>query len=438
MQDGVHVTELHAVDAMEPPRTRLVRRGASVSRHPRTPPSSPSGRDDRSSSDASSLSSSGASPAPRSRPVKRSRNGARATRFAITFYSRAPGPVDADAASGGEEEQEEEEAGRSALRFGRPFAPSRSSRSRSPGRDEGQVSRGDGRHRPALPDLRQEAERLGGELRQVLLGDKQIVYAVWQVEKAPSTGRLHCQGYVRYSSHVAESRVRALVSPGHVEVCSGSEEQNVAYCSKEETRVAGPWSFGEPAKQGKRKDIDVVREVVRGGGGMRAVIENASSYQAAKFGELLLKYQEKGRDFEPEVRWYYGSTGSGKTKAAFDEFPDAWFSQKDGQWFDGYDAHEVAVFDDFRKDFCKFHTLLRLLDRYPYRIENKGGSRQFLARVIIITCPWAPDVLYSNRDGEEVAQLERRIHVLKLFGNVVPAPSASSSGASAPNFRASR
>ena len=270
------------------------------------------------------------------------------------------------------------------------------------------------------------------------------MYAIWQVEKAPSTERLHCQAYVRYSTAVALSTViNFFKNYGHVELSAGDEEQNIVYCSKEESRVLGPFEIGERAKPGKRKDIDVVREMVLAGKGMREIVQVASSYQGMKCAELMHKYVERGRDPNnpPEVRWYYGSTGSGKTRSALEEFPDAWVSNRDGQWFDGYDAHEVAVFDDFRKDFCQFHVLLRLLDRYPYRVAIKGGFRQFVAKVIIITCPWAPDVLYANRTQEDIGQLLRRITVPpKLFGNVVPAsnmPVVNGNSVSVPHFVAS-
>ena len=36
------------------------------------------------------------------------------------------------------------------------------------------------------------------------------------------------------------------------------------------------------------------------------------------------------------------------------------------KWWEGYDGHEVVLLDDIRKDFCKFHELLTLLDIYPY------------------------------------------------------------------------
>jgi len=260
------------------------------------------------------------------------------------------------------------------------------------------------------------------------------------VELSPTTGKLHCQVYLRFASQVAEVSVRALFPTGdHVEKAKGDEASNVKYCSKEESHVLGPFEIGERAKPGKRSDLALARVCVADGKGMRQMVDELTSYQGLRCAELILKYKERVRDFQPEVRWYHGSTGGGKTRDAFEEFPGAWFSGKDGKWFDGYDAHEVCVLDDFRKDFCSFSVLLRMLDRYPFRIENKGGSRQLLAKVVIITCPWAPDVLYDNRSQEDIGQLMRRITLVRLYGNIVPPPGhyqPVGNQVSVPHFRA--
>lgn len=262
----------------------------------------------------------------------------------------------------------------------------------------------------------------------------QVAFVAWQVERA-QTGRLHVQAYVRFKRNVAVSRVRALVAPGHVEVARGTEQDNIKYCSKEESRVCGPWQHGKEKAQGKRNDIMMVREAIKQGKGLREIAQEATSYQGLRSAQLLLSYLEPGRNFKPEVRWYYGSTGSGKTRAAIEEFPQAYMSGKDGKWFDGYDAHPVCIIDDFRKSFCAFDVLLRLIDRYPFRVECKGGSRQFLARVIIFTCPWHPKILYENHPDEAIEQLMRRIDVEKQFGQIVPPPQYHSVGACAPHFR---
>jgi len=84
-----------------------------------------------------------------------------------------------------------------------------------------------------------------------------------------------------------------------------------------------------------------------------------------------------------------------------------------GEWWEGYDAHEEVIIDDMRKDFLKFHHLLKLFDRYPYRVQFKGGSRQFLAKTIIVTTCYSPEEMFNNR--EDIQQLLRRINTIKQF-----------------------
>lgn len=290
---------------------------------------------------------------------------------------------------------------------------------------------------PPSSSEEEEEKRSPDELRAKLQGNHQLLYYIFQEEECPSTKRRHWQGYIRFSSPKSFSYVKKVFLPWndvHIEIARGTPAQNIAYCSKQESRVAGPWEFGDkPAEQGKRSDLLHVRDLVSAGQGMRTIAQEVTSYQGLKFAESLLKYAEPGRNFVTEVRWYHGSTGSGKTRAALEEFPDAWVSGRNLKWWDGYDAHEVVVVDDFRKDFCTFHELLRIFDRYPYRVETKGGSRQLLAKVIIVTCPWDPEVLFSGRSAEDVGQLLRRISSVKLFGAVVPPPNVVNS-AQAANF----
>ena len=54
--------------------------------------------------------------------------------------------------------------------------------------------------------------------------------------------------------------------------------------------------------------------------------------------------------------------------------------------------------------------MLALLDRYEMRIELKGGHRQFLAKLIIITSNQHPQGLYGH---ESILQLLRRINKIK-------------------------
>ena len=164
---------------------------------------------------------------------------------------------------------------------------------------------------------------------------------------------------------------------------------------------------------GKRTDLDNVRELIKEGKGMKDVVMVATSYQSVKMAECILKYHEKKRDWKPKVYWFYGGAGTGKSKLAYEMFPSAYTAMATAKWWDGYDAHEDIIIDDMRKDFCKFHELLRILDRFPVQLETKGGTRQLLARNIVITSCYSPEQLFETR--EDLKQLTRRIDEIKFF-----------------------
>lgn len=220
----------------------------------------------------------------------------------------------------------------------------------------------------------------------------------------------HLQGYVRFGNQRHFNFVKGYISRAHIEPAKGSPQQNFEYCSKQGDFV----EFGERPKQGKRNDIQDAYEIAKKTSKMKDVVASMPNFQAIKCAEMYLKYHEEPRTWKPEVRWYYGPTGAGKSKHAREWLgEDVYTCLDSAKFFEGYDGHENVLIDDFRKDFCKFHVLLRLLDRYEYRVEVKGGSRQFRAKKIAITTPFHPRMIYETR--EDVGQLIRRIdHIYRV------------------------
>lgn len=92
--------------------------------------------------------------------------------------------------------------------------------------------------------------------------DSQVLFAAWQLERAPSTGTLHLQGYCVMKKVQSFAQMRRLLPGAHLEVRRGTHAQAIAYCSKADTRVEGhqPRTFGQDPGdtadgQGARTDL---------------------------------------------------------------------------------------------------------------------------------------------------------------------------------------
>jgi len=240
-------------------------------------------------------------------------------------------------------------------------------------------------------------------------------YLVAQGEVGES-GTQHLQGYVRFKNARYMGGVKSFIYRAHWEPMRGTESQAVDYCKKtlepgEECDI----EFGMPTKQGSRSDIIMAKSMIKEGKSMYQVWDAVNSYQAVRMAELGRKYMSANGLRNVMVYWYYGPTGSGKTYRAFTNYPDAWISSRNLKWWDGYQGQKVAIFDDFRADFCTFHELLRLLDVYPVRVETKGSTEALKVETIIITSCFHPAEVYKTR--EDIAQLLRRIDCIFLCEN---------------------
>ena len=265
-------------------------------------------------------------------------------------------------------------------------------------------------------------------------------YVIYQKEIAPTSGTPHLQGYVYFDVVKSWQSARDLFVVEHniagvsIRAARGNAAQNIEYCSKDDSRApgddSGPYEFGSRPVQGKRKDLDILGEaVISGRSATEVAIEQPGQFIRYHRGiQLLASIVAKPRHFKTDVYWYYGGTGTGKShKALTDgtEFAAAeaatcpnesvkeilgrpYYKMGGNKWWDGYIGQSVVIIDDFRPDNFPFDDLLRLCDKYPYRVEAKGSSFEFVAKRVYITCPKKPADCYESV-GEDIHQLLRRI-----------------------------
>ena len=254
-------------------------------------------------------------------------------------------------------------------------------------------------------------------------------YVCYQPERSPTTGTRHLQGYVVFPNGRTFRGVGGILgTSAHIEVARGSTTQNVEYCSKEESRDGdagfGFVEFGDReevrgsgAGAGSRTDLAVIAERLRGGDAIEDVAQDhpASYIMYTRGLHAFAQFNVPRRAHKSVVYWYWGPTGTGKTRAAAEESPDAYWKSSAHQWWDGYNGRADIIIDDYRCSFCAFNELLRLLDRYPYQAQVKGGTVQISAKRIFITAPRSPGDMWVSRTEEDLAQLTRRIENVKHF-----------------------
>lgn len=242
-------------------------------------------------------------------------------------------------------------------------------------------------------------------------------YIIYGQETCPTTNKKHHQGYVIFKSNQRLTALKKLGHDIHWENAKGSIDDNVKYCSKEGCVT----EIGKRPvnQQGKRTDIDTVKDMVNEGKKLDEIYDVCTSYQALKFAEkgIEIKQSKLSLRDKPYIKWLYGPTGTGKSKLAWEEagIDNTWCSNG-GKFFNGYNGETNVIFDDLRNDDYKFNYLLKLLDKYPMIVEVKGSFRNWKPKNIWITSPMHPEE-FGTLTNENVNQLLRRIDEIIYLGN---------------------
>lgn len=225
-------------------------------------------------------------------------------------------------------------------------------------------------------------------------------------------GTEHLQGYFELKKKKRIVSLRKDMSArAHYEVARGSGKQASDYCKKENNFT----EHGEIGGQGSRNDLQAVAECLRNGGSMFDVADQFP-VQYMMYNKGIEKWKEtmkltKERDFKTRVLVMVGPPGTGKSRRANEIskrfFQETYYKPR-GDWWDGFsETTECVIIDDFY-GWLKYDEVLKICDRYPYRVPIKGGFVNFRPKMIIFTSNHTVDKWYKF-EGYDPAAFERRI-----------------------------
>lgn len=240
------------------------------------------------------------------------------------------------------------------------------------------------------------------------ISNDRVTYIV--VGKEGTDNTPHLQMYVEFERRLTIRQVKVILgSRCHLEGRRGTAKQASVYCKKE-----GDWfEEGEISSDnsGARTDLESLKETLDAG---KSIVEISDEHfgQYMRYRRSIHSYialHAKPRQWVTTVKVFWGKTGSGKTRKCYDEALSAIYTHPGGQWFDGYQGQEYALFDDFGGSEFKLSYLLKLLDRYPMKVPIKGDFVEWTPKIIYITSNKSPEQWFPNAYPEHVAAMMRRL-----------------------------
>jgi len=197
------------------------------------------------------------------------------------------------------------------------------------------------------------------------------------------SGTRHLQGYIHFSKPKTLRQVRGYIQ-GHIEVRRGSVPQAIDYCKKDGDYVeigTPPLSDGDASKiawasileKAKAGDYEWIESSYP-----KVWIQLSSNLQSLRTREINII------DGPLEHEWWYGPTGTGKSRLVWELYPNH-YQKELNKWWCGFEDQSVVVIEEWSpKNECTGSQLKIWADRYPFTGQIKGGSLKSIRPLKII------------------------------------------------------
>ena len=242
-------------------------------------------------------------------------------------------------------------------------------------------------------------------------------FIVFQLEEGAKSGYDHYQVFCQYDSPTRLSSIRkAFTSRGftaqYIAPRQFSVSSCLAYCSKEATRIEGPWNKGEaqlPSTDSKTLLLEAENQLAEGSTTVDSLLLNPETRGAARrhlnylraIEEASLRNRWSKTDRHVTTHLLYGPPRTGKTWGLTHERYDYNDVYRVTDWrnpWDSYQSQPVLILDEFEGQ-PDFHVLCQILEGYPMELPARY-SNKFAA--------WSEVWIVSNATLDEIVEIYRQ------------------------------
>jgi len=247
-------------------------------------------------------------------------------------------------------------------------------------------------------------------------------YLVVGREKGES-GTPHLQGYICLKHGIAFTALKKHFPQIHLERAKGTPKQNQDYCTKD----GDFFEVGEVPEETGKSGGEASRET------WRNILSAAESgnwdYLKREYPRVWTTMSEKliskrvprttVIDGETQNEWWYGETGTGKSRLAWEKYGTICYQKMLNKWWDGYDDQPVVIIEEWSpKNEVTASALKIWADRYPFTAQIKGGVLQKIrpTKIIVISNYRLNDCFPDTRDGDPIARRFKQFEFPKDIG----------------------
>lgn len=252
---------------------------------------------------------------------------------------------------------------------------------------------------------------------------RDALYLIYEMEhdgenENVAPGTPHWQGYVRFEARKRGSTVKNIFGYDgmYLTPANGDETSNQTYCSKEgHAHEFGAFdaSAGARANQGARTDLEVIRDEIVGGAGLRELAMNHPA-QLVRYINGLAQMVELIGPVAPvqravAARVYWGSTGMGKTHRIMTEYPEAYQVEPGRDPWGRYRGQKVVVFDEYDYSKWTIQQMNRFLDKWRCPLDARYRDRYAEWTLVVICANSSPLTWWPDSDWMLTLSFRRRI-----------------------------
>jgi len=259
-------------------------------------------------------------------------------------------------------------------------------------------------------------------------------YMTYQIERSPTTGQLHYQGFTQFREKVTLTQAKMLMAMGkelHLEVRRGTCIEAMTYCQKKDSRFSTSYFesgfflnrmrglnprhyyYGQMIAQGY-DNLDLIAD------------PNCSEIAHSKI-PLQFVYTEVPYDGQRHCIVIWGPGGSGKSQLAksvarvMEENLDMEvYTKDDDKWWPEYKAQEIVIINEF-DGMMSYTAFKRLIDKSALKLEVKGAHVMSNIKYVIICSNKCPDMWYKtavDHTGELKPAFRRRVQNSYYLGEM--------------------